>query len=217
MGRLFATAILLPCGSCAVAGALSEDSQLWSELDARYPVAAAWSATGILTTRLGNDLPNPTLTAAGLQIDYRFGSWMASATGYYVSISNAQSGARTQIWLPAAALTYGISVGPVALSDRNRLEQLEGIPGSPARYRNRASADWNIPGGRLLSDVFLSDEAFYDFSRDRWSRNRAQLGVEFQLAPDARLQTFYMRQNNSYGVPARLDVLGLTLQLDIRQ
>ena len=215
MSRLFAAAILAPWPSGAVAAAQSVGDQLWSELDATYPIAAAWSATGILTTRLGNSLPNPTLSAGGLQIDYRFGSWIASGTGYYVSIRTAQSGARTAIWLPAAALTYAIRLGPVALSDRNRLDQLEGLPGSPVRYRNRVVADWHIPGGRHLTDFFLADEAFYDFSKDRWSRNRAQAGVQIHLAQNSRLQTFYMRQNNTYGAPARLNVLGLTLQLDI--
>jgi hypothetical protein len=83
------------------------------------------------------------------------------------------------------------------------------------RYRNRVVADWHIPGGRHLTDFFLADEAFYDFSKDRWSRNRAQAGVQIHLAQNSRLQTFYMRQNNTYGAPARLNVLGLTLQLDI--
>ena len=97
MSRLFAAAILAPWPSGAVAAAQSVGDQLWSELDATYPIAAAWSATGILTTRLGNSLPNPTLSAGGLQIDYRFGSWIASGTGYYVSIRTAQSGARTRV------------------------------------------------------------------------------------------------------------------------
>lgn len=216
MSRLIAVAILVPWSSGALATALSADSQLWSELDATYPLSAALSATGILTTRVGNDLPNPTLTAGGLQIDYRFGSWMASATGYYVSIRNTQSGARTSLWLPAAAMSYEIRLGPVAIFDRNRFEQLDGLAGCPSRYRNRVVADWHFPAGRQLTDVFLSDEAFYDFSRDRWSRNRAQVGVQFHLAQNTRLQTFYMRQNNTYGASARLNVLGLTLQLDLR-
>jgi len=214
-GRLVAAAIVVPYSTGAFSAAPSVDSQLWSELDIRYPVAAAWSATGIFTTRLGDELPNPTLTAGGLQVDYRVGSWTATATGYYVSIRNSLSGARRTIWLPAAALSYEIGLGPVSLSDRNRYEQLEGLPGSPGRYRNRACADWHIPGGVQFTDVFLADEVFYDFSTDRWSRNRAQLGIQFQLSPKTRLQTFYMRQNNVNGAPARLNVLGVTLQGDI--
>jgi len=191
------------------------DNQLWDELDASYQFAPEWSATAIVTTRLGDDLPNPTLTAAGLQVDYRIGNWTATGTGYYVSIRSAESGARTAIWLPAAALTYAIAFGPVALSDRNRVEQLEGLPGSPIRYRNRASSYWRLPGAHGWPDVFAADEVFYDFATDRWTRNRAQAGVQFRLAPNTRLQTFYMLQKNTHGAPERLNVLGLTLELDI--
>ena len=215
--RLQAAAILVGCPSAGFAAPPSVDSQVWSELDATYPVAVNWSATAIFTTRLGIDLPNPTLTAGGLQIDYRSGSWTATGTGYYVSIRNAECGARTAIWLPAAALTYELGIGPVALSERNRLEQLEGLPGAPARYRSRAGADWQIPGQHALIDVFVADEVFYDFSTDRWTRNRAQVGLQFQPAPNFRLQTFYLRQNNADGAPDRLNVLGLTLQFDIER
>jgi hypothetical protein len=156
------------------------------------------------------------LTAGGLQIDYRSGSsWIVSGTAYYVSIRNAATGAHTRVWLPAAALTYQFELGPVALADRNRFEQLEGLPGSPIRYRNRASISWHVPGRNELTDVFAADEAFYDFSKDRWTRNRAQTGVQFQLRTATKLQIFYMRQKNTYGTPDRLNVLGLTLQLDI--
>lgn len=216
MRRLHAAAVLVGCSFGAFAAPPSVDSQVWGELDATYPIGADWSATAIFATRMGNDLPNPTLTAGGLQIDYRRGSWTATATGYYVSIRNAESGARTSIWLPAAAVTYGFGIGPVALSDRNRLEQLEGLPGAPARYRNRASADWPVPGQHVSIDIFVADEVFYDFSRDRWTRNRAQVGLQFQPAPNAWLQSYYMRQNNTYGAPDRLNVLGLTLQFDIK-
>jgi hypothetical protein len=216
MRWLRAVAVLIGSSSAAFAAPPAVDSQLWSELDATYPIATNWSATAIFTTRVGNDLPNPTLTAGGLQIDYRSGSWTATGTTYYVSIRNAESGARTAIWLPAAALTYETTIGPITLSDRNRLEQLEGLPRAPTRYRNRASADWHVPGGYAFADIFVADEAFYDFSRAAWTRNRAQAGVQFRPAPNTRLQTFYMRQNNSYGAPSRLNVLGLTLQFDIK-
>lgn len=192
------------------------DDQLWNELDATHAISVDASATAILTTRLGNDLPNPSLTAGGLELDYRMGSWMASGTGYYVSIRSAETGAYTAVWLPALALTYQIDVGRFALSDRNRVEQLDGIPGSPTRYRNRASSDWHVSSDQRVTDIFIADEVFYDFSRDRWTRNRAQAGFQYHLASDAKLLIFFMRQNNSYGTPGRLNVLGLTLLLDIK-
>ncbi len=216
MRRLFAAAVIAPWSPSSFSAVPSVDSQLWSELDATHAICADLSATGIFTTRLGNGLPNPTLTAGGLEIDYRIGAWTASATGYYVSIRSAQGADRTAIWLPAAAVTYEIGVGNALLSDRNRVEQLDGIPGSPIRYRNRAGADWHLQGRHGLTDLFVADEVFYDFSRDRWTRNRAQAGVQFDLTANTRLLTFYMRQNNTYGAPDRLNVLGLTVQIDIK-
>jgi hypothetical protein len=199
-----------------MAGAVSSlDSQLWSELDATHDLSADLSMTAILTARLGNDLPNPTLSAGGLQFDYRMGSWTASATDYYVCIRNAETGARTIVWLPAAALSYQVDVGAFSLADRNRIEQLEGLPGSPRRYRNRASVFWHLAGDSVPTDIFITDEVFYDFSRDSWTRNRAQAGIQLHLDRKARLQVFYLRQNTTYGAPDRLNVLGLTLQLDI--
>ena len=171
--------------------------------------------TAILTVRLGNDLPNPTLSAGGLQFDYRMGFWTASATDYYVCIRNAKTGARTIVWLPAAALSYQVDVGAFSLADRNRVEQLEGLAGSPKRYRNRASVYWRLAGDSVPTDIFITDEVFYDFSKDSWTRNRAQAGIQLHLDKKARLQVFYLRQNTTYGAPDRLNVLGLTLQLDI--
>jgi Protein of unknown function (DUF2490) len=204
------------CSAKANAAVPPLDSQLWSELDVTRAVSAELSATAIITTRLGNGLPNPTLTAGGLQIDYRIGSWMVSGTGYYVSIRSAETGSRLGVWLPAAALTYGIDAGRLALSDRNRVEQLEGLPGSPTRYRNRASAYWRVADGNESPDLFIADEAFYDFSRDRWTRNRAQAGLQFQMGADTKLQVYYLRQNNTYGTPDRLSVLGLTVQVELK-
>jgi hypothetical protein len=193
----------------------SLDSQLWSELDVTHLLSADLSVTAILTARIGNDLPNPTLSAGGLQFDYRMGSWTASATGYYVSVRNAQTGARVTVWLPAAALSYQLDVGTLSLTDRNRVEQLEGLPGSPTRYRNRASVYWHRSADSVPIDVFITDEVFYDFSKDSWTRNRAQAGIQFQVDRKARLQVFYLRQKTTYGAPDRLNVLGLTLQIDI--
>jgi hypothetical protein len=33
---------------------------------------------------------------------------------------------------------------------------------------------------------------------DGWTRNRIQVGIQCQLAGDAKLQVFYLRQNDTY-------------------
>jgi hypothetical protein len=97
--RVISAAYMTLGSFIAFAGAPSVDSQLWSELDATHAVSADLSATAIVTTRLGSNLPNPMLTAGGLQIDYRFkSSWILSGTGYYVLIRESVTGSRTTIW-----------------------------------------------------------------------------------------------------------------------
>jgi Protein of unknown function (DUF2490) len=199
----------------AFASPPSADNQLWDELDVTRAFSAGLSTTGIFTTRLGNNLPNPALTAVGLEIDYRMGCWTGSGTGYYVSIRNSESGAHTTVWVPTVSLTYRIDVGRLALSDRNRVEQLDGIPGSPIFYANRVDADWHVFADHV-TDVFIADEVFYDFPSDRWILNRAQAGFQYHLSPNARLLVFYTRQSGGLGMPDRLNVLGLSLLLDIR-
>jgi hypothetical protein len=66
------------------------------------------------------------------------------------------------------------------------------------------------------TDIFMTDEVFYDFSKDCWTRNRAQAGTQFHVDKKARLQVFYLRQNTTYGAPDRLNALGFTLQLEIK-
>ncbi len=67
-----------------------------------------------------------------------------------------------------------------------------------------------------MTDIFVADEIFYDFSWDRWTRNRAQAGLQFQPGPNTRLQTYFMHQKNAFGAPGGLKVLGVTLRFDIK-
>ncbi len=212
MIRLIAVLAFSAFPGLAHAAVPDPDRQLWSELDVTYRTATRWSATAILTTRLGDAVPDPTLSAGGLQLDRRAGSWTASAAGYYVSIRRPDSGARASIWLPAAALSDAIRVGQLELSDRNRVERLDGVQGSPVRYRNRVSLYWHAPRSMPVAGVFLSDEAFYDFASGQWIRNRAQAGIELPVRADAKLQLSYIRQSTRGAAAGRLDVLGLTLQ-----
>ncbi len=179
----------------------------------RHVLDPDWSATAILTTRLGVDVPDPTLTAVGLQVDDQRGAWLASATAYLVWFRRATDGARSTLWLPALAVTWLPVVHGVQLAERNRIEQVEGIPGNPVRYRNRIGIDWPLAARPPAPHLFLTDEVFYDFSSARWTRNRLQAGVACPLSPSTLLQLYLLRQDSRSGAPARLDVLGLTLAL----
>ncbi len=112
------------------------------------------------------------------------------------------------------ALTYAGHLGRFSFSDRNRGERVTGVPGGDWRYRNRLSVSHPLLIGPVRS-VTASDEVFYDGARDRWSRNRAQLGVG--LAPLGRLsmQIYILRQDDRFSKPGHLNVLGLALGLKL--
>lgn len=191
----------------------SSDSQFWSEVDTVVRISPEATATAIATARFGDALPNPTLYGGGLQLDLFAGAWTFSGGVLVVGIRNPASGGQTQVNLPLCALSYSKKIGDVTISDRNRIEKLDGIPGSPSRYRNRLGIDVLTHDAGPVSHVFLNDEAFYDISNSRWNRNRAQAGFGLPLSGSSELQVFFLRQDSRNGTPRSLNVLGTTLKI----
>lgn len=191
------------------------DEQSWNELDVQHVIDPDWSATAILTTRLGVDVPDPTLTAVGLQVDDRRGAWLASATAYRIWTRSATDGTGHGLWLPALAFSWLPAFHGLQFSERNRIEQVEGISGNPVRYRNRIGVDGPLAARPGAPRLFLADEVFYDFSSAHWTRNRLQAGILCALNAATHLQLYLLRQDSRSGRPARLDVLGLTLAVEL--
>jgi hypothetical protein len=191
----------------------TSDSQFWSEVDTVARVSPQVIATAIATARFGDALPNPTLYGGGLQFDFFAGAWTFSGGTLFVGIRSPSSGGQTQVQLPLCAVSYTRKIGSITVSDRNRIETLEGIPGSRSRYRNRLGIDILTHCAGPVSHVFITDEGFYDISTSRWSRNRAQAGFGLPLGSSTELQVFFLRQDSRSGAPRSLNVLGTTLKI----
>lgn len=189
------------------------DSQVWSEVDTVARIAPQAIATVIATARMGDGLPNPTLYGGGLQLDFFAGAWTFSGGALFVGIRNASSGGQQQVRLPLCAVSYTQKIGGFTISDRNRIERLDGIPGSPSRYRNRLGIDVPLHNAGPVSHVFMTDEGFYDISTSTWNRNRAQVGIGLPLGGSTELQVFFLRQDSRSGAPRSLNVLGTTLKI----
>jgi Protein of unknown function (DUF2490) len=189
------------------------DSQLWSEIDAVGKISTETTATIIATGRFGDALPNPTLYGGGLQFDVSAGAWTASGGALFVGIRSGSSGGQTQLQLPLCAVSYARKIGGVTISDRNRIERLEGIPGSPSRYRNRLGIDFPLRNAGPISHAFITDEGFYAISTSTWNRNRAQAGIGLPLGGSMELQVFFLRQDSRTGAPRSLNVVGTTLKV----
>jgi len=189
------------------------NSQFWSEVDTVASIAPQATATAIATARLGAALPNPTLYGGGLQLDLLAGPWTISGGALFVGIRSLSSGGQTEVQLPLCAVSYTCKIGGITISDRNRIERLDGIPGSPSRYRNRLGIDIPTHKAGPVSHVFMTDEGFYDISTSTWNRNRAQVGIGLPLGGSTELQVFLLRQDSRTGAPRSLNVVGTTLKV----
>jgi hypothetical protein len=194
----------------------SSDSQVWTEIDLTKAVSDRFTLTATLADRLGDGLPNPTLWGGGLTGELRLSpNWSVGGGAYEVQARSASSGHRLDATLPLAYVTGAWEVAGMRLSNRNRIEDVLGVPGHPWRYRNRLQVDRPIEGLPPVRSIFASDEVFYDFDHERFSRNRAQVGVTLAPAGPAAIQIYYMRQDDAYARPGGLNILGLSLKVDL--
>lgn len=213
IGSILAVALLVLGPVPVYAAPANVDNQWWGESDIIHKIQPDLVVTGILTTRVGNAIPNPWLNGAGIDIDYVADPWIFSAGDYYVSVRSYATGAHLSARLPFVGVTYVWKESRLLVTDRNRIEQVEGIAGAPKRYRNRLAVGWHLASSDGLTDIFVVNEVFYDFSRSTWSRDRAQAGLQFMLSPSTDLLVFYLRQHDDHGLPNRLNVIGTTLQV----
>ncbi len=211
-------ALVLLClaGGPAAAADLSTNAQVWGEVDVSATPAPDWRVTLLTVVREGESLPNPTLWGGGVTIDRTFGALTLSAGDLAVAARNPINGKTLDVDLPLAALSYNWRIAGFAMSDRNRFEDLVGVPGNPWRYRNRLAVEHALSRVRPLASIFASEEVFYDFQAGMWSRSRAEIGLGIAAARGADLKIYYLRQDNRSSLPRAVNALGVTWAFDLR-
>jgi len=68
---------------------------------------------------------------------------------------------------------------------------------------------------KLGLSLFVADEVFYDWSLNRWPRNRFTAGVSKVLNKHLTQDIYYLRQNDGVSVPGDLSVIGTTLRVKL--
>jgi len=201
--------------SPAVAADLTTNPQAWGEADLSANIAPGWRVTALSVIRAGDGLPNPTLWGGGAIVDRQFGDLTISAGDLEVVVRSPVSGGRLDVNVPLAAFSYEWKIAGFLVSDRNRFEDLVGVPSNPWRYRNRLSAEHPVTGLGRVSSIFASEEVFYDFKTRQWERSRAQVGVGVAAAPNADVRVYYLRQDERSSLPRAINGLGVTLALEL--
>jgi hypothetical protein len=207
------TALALCCRGWAGTGVA--DNQLWSELDALVALSSDFSVTAVAQLRLSEDLPNPTLAAAGADVSYRNGDWTLAA-GYRGEISGNRVVGRSKTQLALMMASWRQRFGRSEFDLRARLEDTLGAAGNPYRARLRAEYRWNLPRAGLVSYVFVNDEGFYRIAGDEWYQNRAQGGTDLALGARTDLRLYYQRQDSRDGRPRASNALGLLMVVALR-
>lgn len=207
LGGLFFSSVIY-------AAAPDPNAQLWTEVDGIAQITQRVDVTGAGYGRVAEGFPLPELAAASLAVDLTIRSTILTAGDLEARIRSV-SGVAKNVNLPFVSATFSVYIGSVVVSDRNRFEQLDGVPGSPFRYRNRLTAELPIPGGGPFAAVELSDEVFYDDSRHRWNRNRAQASTVWRVGRHSTLLVYLLDQQDVIASPHDLHVLGLTLRVKV--
>jgi hypothetical protein len=101
------------------------------------------------------------------------------------------------------------------LSDRSLYEyRWRSSRPDTARYRNRIVLERPFRLAQRTFTPYIMEEVFYDFSLDKFSRNRLAVGVKKRLAKHFTLDLHLMRQSDGTIRPGDLNVIGSNLRFN---
>ena len=201
-------------GVSASGQALSRtDNQQWTEVILAVPVTSQFDFNIVGGLRLGRDISHAVDERIGAGFTFKAGKYFTIAP-HYLHIGMQPFPAR-RIWenrlvLP---LTVRFNAGKFRLSDRNQVERrLRNSGIKNTRYRNRFQVEHPIGSDKLNLSLFISDEVFYDWSVDRWVRNRFSVGGSKVFNKHFTQDFYFLRQNDGFSVPGDLNVIGTALR-----
>ena len=192
------------------------DNQFWSDVQVAVPVTRNIDFNILGTFRLGRDMSHAVDERIGTGFTLRFGQHVQIAPSYlYIGtqpVSN-RKGWESRLSLP---VTLRFNVDKFRISDRNLFERRFRQPGiNSTRYRNRFQVDHAVGPDKLSLSLFVADEVFYDWSLNRWPRNRFAVGGTKVFNKHFTQDIYYLRQNDGVSIPGDLNVIGATLRVKL--
>lgn len=209
--------VLVTCLSASSQNVIPQtDTQNWNDVFLSVPMTKRVDFIMQGTIRNGRDITRRVDERLGIGFSFKFGKYLTVIPNYlYIGMQPFQgrSGFEQRLSLPA---TIRFTVGKFTLADRNTLERRFRRPGiNSTRYRNRLQIDHPIGPAKHKLSLFVSDEAFYDWSFNAWVRNRASIGVTKVLNKHFTGDLYYMRQNDARSFPGDLHVIGTSLRIKL--
>ena len=192
------------------------DNQLWNDVQVAVPLTKNIDFNMLGTLRLGRDISRPVDERLGTGFTFRFGQHLQIAPNYlYIGMQPFRN---RRVWESRLSLpvTLRFDVDKFRISDRNTFERRIRRPGiNSTRYRNRLQVEHPVGSKEWGLSLYVADEVFYDWSVDRWVRNRFTVGGTKVFNKHFTQDIYYMRQNDGVSIPGDLNVIGTSLRIKL--
>ena len=188
------------------------DNQQWTDVQLAIPVTTQFDFNLLGTLRIGRDISHPIDERVGAGFTFKVRN--VTISPHYLHIGMQPFSGR-KVWENRVVLPVQIrfNLGDFRLSDRNQFERrLRNNGVKTTRYRNRLQVERAIGPDGLALSLFVADEVFYDWSVDRWVRNRFSVGGIKVFNKHFTQDFYYLRQNDGVSIPGDLNVIGTTLR-----
>jgi len=190
------------------------DNQQWTEVQIAVPVTKAFDFNIIGGLRIGRDLSHPVDERIGVGFTFRAGKHVTVAP-HYLHLG-MQPFPRRRLWENRLVfpVTVRFNLGKFRLNNRNQIDRrLRNSGIDTTRYRNAFGVEHPVGPDKWGLSVFAADEVFYDWAVDRWARNRFAAGATKEFNKHLSQNFYYLRQNDRFGVPGDLNVIGTRLTI----
>ena len=209
--------LLIPCFLCLSAAVSAQidrtDNQQWTDVQFAVPLSKSIDFNMLGSLRFGRNISRPVYERLGLGATFRFGKHFSVSPNYvYIGTQPfaGQRGWESRLSLPAQ---LRFNAGAFRLTDQNLVERRFRRPGiNSTRYRNKLQVEHPLGAKDWQLSWFVADEVFYDWSVNRWVRNRFSAGVIKVFNSHFTQDFYYLRQNDGVSVPGDLNVIGTVLR-----
>jgi hypothetical protein len=205
--------LLCALSSLASAQAIQSDNQLWTDVQLAVPITKNIDFNMLGTLRLGRDIGRPVDERVGVGFTFRWGKYFTVSPNWLQIGMQPFRGRK--VWESRLTLpvTLRFTAEKWRFSDRNQFERRWRNNGAKSwRYRNRFQVEHPVGSSKLALSLFVADEVFYDWSIDRWVRNRFSVGGIKVFNKHYTQEFYYLRQNDGVSLPGDLNVIGTTLR-----
>ena len=212
--QLLTAFVLSTCASAQVID--RTDNQQWTDVQLAVPVTKLFDFNLLGTLRLGRDISRPVDERVGVGFTFRYGAHLQVSPNYlHIGMQPFRG---RKIWENRLTfpVTLRFNVGKFRFSDRNQIERRIRNSGQRStRYRNRFLIEHPIGDAKWGWSFMIGDEVFYDWTVDRWVRNRFAVGASKVFNKHFTEEFFYLRQNDGVSIPGDLNAIVTTLRFKL--